>query len=175
MYLFDEDQKLTKYEDVYDIINKYIPIRYKTYIRRKQHIIDSLEKDVMLLSNKAKFIHEQIVEPPTLILRKKKKVEVIEMLKNKSYDIIGDDTEYKYLRSMPIDSVEEENYNKLLAQKGQKEDELEKIKKKTIEQMWLKELNVLEKQYSKYKNDRIVRAKGIGAKIKKKKKQKKKK
>ena len=175
MYLFDEDQKLTKYEDVYDIINKYIPIRYKTYIRRKQHIIASLEKDVMLLSNKAKFIHEQIVEPPTLILRKKKKVEVIEMLKNKGYDIIGDDTEYKYLRSMPIDSVEEENYNKLLAQKGQKEDELEKIKKKTIEQMWLEELNVLEKQYSKYKNDRIVRAKGIGAKIKKKKKQKKKK
>ena len=97
------------------------------------------------------------------------------MLKKKGYDIIGDDTEYKYLRSMPIDSVEEENYNKLLTQKGQKEEELEKIKKKTIEQMWLEELNVLEKQYSKYKNDRIVRAKGIGAKIKKKKKQKKKK
>ena len=39
--------------------------------------------------------------------------------------------------------------------------------------MWLAELTVLEIQYSKYKNDRIVRAKGIGAKIKKKKKKKK--
>ena len=121
MYLFDEEQKLRKYNDVYDIINKYIPVRYKTYVARKENIIASLEKEVRLLSNKAKFIHEQIVEPPTIILRKKKKHEVIEMLKSKNYDTIDDDEEYKYLRSMPIDSVEEENYEKLLNQKGLKE------------------------------------------------------
>ena len=39
--------------------------------------------------------------------------------------------------------------------------------------MWLGELKVLEKEYSRYKNDRIVRSKGIGAKIKNKKIKKK--
>ena len=48
-----------------------------------------------------------------------------------------------------------------------------KIKETNIEQMWLSELKTLEKEYARYKNDRIVRAKGIGAKIKKKKIKKK--
>ena len=72
MYLFDENQKLKKYNTVYDIIDKYFPVRYKTYELRKKHMIESLEREVKLISNKAKFIQEQIVEPPTLILRKRK-------------------------------------------------------------------------------------------------------
>ena len=175
MYLFDEEQKLKKYQNIYEIIEKYYPVRYKAYELRKAHMIMSLEKDVKILSNKAKFIQEQIVEPPTLIMRKKKKAEVIEMLKEKEYDIIGDDEEYKYLRNMTIDSVEEENYDKLLKQKGEKEGELEKIKVTTIEQMWLSELKDLEKEYNKYQTDRIGRSKGVGAKIKIKKKNIKKK
>ena len=175
MYLFDENQQLRKYNTIYDIIDKYYPVRYETYENRKAHMIQALEKEVKVLSNKARFIQEQIVEPPTLVLRKKKKAEVIAMLKEKGYDIIGDDEEYKYLRNMTIDSVEEENYEKLLKLKAERESELEKIKITTIEDMWLEELSVLEKEYTRYKNDRVVRAKGIGAKIKKKIKKKSKK
>jgi len=173
MYLFDEEQKLRKYHTVYDIIDKYYPIRYKTYELRKEHLIKQLERELVLLTNRAKFIHEQIVEPPTIVLRKKKKEQVIIMLKEKGYDIIDGDEDYKYLRTMTIDSVEEENYEKLLKLKGEKEADLTKIKETTIEQMWLRELKTLEKEYSSYKNARIVRSKGIGAKIKKKKKKKK--
>ena len=170
MYLFDEEQKLRKYNTVYDIVDKYYPIRYKTYGLRKEHMIKQLEKELTVLSNKAKFIQEQIIEPPTIVLRKKKKEAVINMLKEKNYDMIDGDTEYKYLRNMTIDSVEEENYEKLLKIKGEKDAILATIKNTTIEDMWLSELSVLEKEYARYKNARIVRAKGIGAKIKKKKK-----
>ena len=173
MYLFDEEQKLRKYHTVYDIIDKYYPVRYKTYELRKEHMIKQLERELVLLTNKAKFIHEQIVEPPTIVLRKKKKEQVISMLKEKGYDIIDGDEDYKYLRTMTMDSVEEENYEKLLKLKGEKEADLNKIKETTIEQMWLEELKTLEKEYSSYKNARVVRSKGIGAKIKKKKKKKK--
>ena len=72
-----------------------------------------MEKELIKISNKARFIHEQIVEPPTIILRKRK-AEVISMFKEKDYAVINGDEEYKYLRTMPIDSVEEENYNNLL-------------------------------------------------------------
>lgn len=171
MYLFDEDQKLRKYDTVYDIIEKYFPVRYKTYELRKKYMIEQIEKQVKIISNKAKFIHEQIIEPPTLILRKKKKQEVIEMLKQKNYDMIDNDDEYKYLRSMPIDSVEEENFEKLLKQKNEKEHELEIIKKTTIEEMWMNELDILSIEYKKYQKDREVRASGnTKKKIKKKKK-----
>ena len=173
MYLFDEEQKLKKYKTVYDIIDKYYPVRYKAYELRKEHIIKSLEKELKVITNKAKFIYEQITEPPTIILRKKKKNEVISLLKDKNYDVIDGDEDYKYLRSMTIDSVEEENFQKLLKLRGEKEADLEEIKNTTIEQMWLGELKILEKEYGRYRNDRLIRSKGIGAKIKKKKKKKK--
>ena len=174
MYLFDEKQKLRKYDTVYDIIDKYFPVRYKTYELRKKYMIDTLEKQVKVISNKAKFIHEQIVEPPTLILRKKKKQVVIDMLKQKGYDVINNDEEYKYLRTMTIDSVEEENFEKLLKLKEEKQVELELIKKTTIEQMWIKELDNLNKEYKNYQNERLERASGIKSKSKIKKKKKKK-
>ena len=131
-------------------------------------MIESLEREVKLISNKAKFIQEQIVEPPTLILRKKKKQEVINMLKQKGYDIIDNDEEYKYLRTMTIDSVEEENFEKLLKLKGEKESELELIKKTSIEEMWIKELDNLNIEYKNYQNERIERATGIKSKSKRK-------
>ena len=90
------------------------------------------------------------------------------------YDIINNDPEYMYLRRMPMDSVCEENVEKLLKEKGDKETELTTVKNTSVEKMWLNELNILSKEFCKYQNDRIVRNKGIGAKIKKKKKKKKK-
>jgi hypothetical protein len=92
-----------------------------------------------------------------LDLRKKKKNIVIELLKTMKFDIINDDKTYKYLRTMPIDSVEEENYNKLMKDVEEKKKILNKIKKTTVEEQWLKELNILEKEYLKYKVKRKVK------------------
>jgi len=119
------------------------------------------------LSNKAKFIQEQIVEPPTLVLRKKKKQEVIALLKSKNYDVIDEDNDYKYLRTMPIDSVEEENVAKLLSECGSKEVALEILENKSIGKMWLEELGELSQQYNIYRKARIRRAAGVPTKKKK--------
>ena len=86
------------------------------------------------------------------------------MLKTKNYDVIDGDEEYKYLRNMTIDSVEEENYNRLVKEKQDKNAELEKIKNMTIETMWLNELQDLEKEYIKYRNYRTIRQKELGLK-----------
>ena len=103
-------------------------------------------------------------------MRKKKKQEVIALLKSKNYDVIDDDDEYKYLRTMPIDSVEEENVAKLLSECGNKEVALEILKKKSIEEMWLEELGELSQQYNVYRKARIRRAAGVSTKKKKLKK-----
>ena len=98
------------------------------------------------------------------------------MLKDKNYDNIDNDAEYKYLRMMSIDSVEEENLQKLLKERNNKTQELDILKNKTIEQIWKEELKELSAKYSIYRNDRIRRASGVVKKktklikIKKKKK-----
>jgi DNA topoisomerase-2 len=166
MHLFDKDQRLKKYNSIYNIIEEYYPVRYECYEKRKEFMITNLKKIVKVLSNKARFIKEQCDD--LLDLRRKKKDIVIELLKTRGYDTIDDDDEYQYLRKMPIDSVIEENIDKLLKEKEEKEKELEIIIKTSIEDMWLKELSELKKEYKKYQNDRKVRSVG-GKKVKKKK------
>ena len=57
-------------------------------------------------------------------LRKKRKEDILELLKGKNYDVIDEDTDYKYLLKMPMDSVSEENAERLLKERDGKEKEL---------------------------------------------------
>jgi DNA topoisomerase-2 len=115
-------------------------------------MIDALERELVLLSNKAKYIQENL--DGTIDLRKKKKEVVVQMLEEKGYDKIDADEEYKYLVKMPMDSVTEENVERLLKETSNKEAELEIIKKTTINKMWLTELNTLSDNYKEYKEER---------------------
>ena len=153
MNLFNADDKLTKYESIPEIIDDYYEVRLEYYDDRKEFIIDALERELMILSNKAKYIQE--ILDNTIDLRKKKKQEIIDMLEDKDYDIIDDDKEYKYLIKMPMDSVSEENVEKLLQEHNKKNEELLLVKSTTIEQMWLSELILLETEYSNYRETRI--------------------
>jgi DNA topoisomerase II len=152
MHLFDADDKLKKYDSVESIIDDYYTTRLKIYGLRKDYLIDALQKELVLLSNKAKYIQANL--DGTVDLRKKKKDEVVQMLKTKGFDVIDDDIEYKYLTKMSMDSVTEENVEKLFKEHGNKEAELEIVKKKTIQQMWIEELDQLQKEYAEYREDR---------------------
>ena len=79
-------------------------------------------------------------------MRKKRKEDILELLKGKNYDVIDDDADYKYLLKMPMDSVSEENADRLLKDRDGKEKELVVIQSTSIENMWLNELDEL-KQY----------------------------
>ena len=120
---------------------------------------------VMILSNKARFIKEQCDD--IIDLRKKKKAVVIEMLKTRNYDVVDEDEDYKYLTKMPIDSVLEENVEKLMKERDAKMSELDILKNTTIEKMWTRELNALSIKYMKYRKDRESRLLGEVRKTKK--------
>ena len=86
-----------KYENIYDIIDCYFPNYIGGYVKRKEYLIKHIERIVMILSNKARFIQEQCDDK--IDLRRKKKDQVIDMLKQLEYDVIDDDVEYKYLKN----------------------------------------------------------------------------
>ena len=160
MHLFDAEEKLKKYETVQSIIDDYYETRLKLYNTRKEYMLNALEKELVLLTNKAKYITE--VLNGTIDLRKKKYEDVVAMLTEKGYDKLDKENgDYKYLTRMPMDSVTEENVDKLLREQENKLVELENIKNTTIHNMWLNELEILKDEYLEYKENRERLMNGI--------------
>ena len=152
MRLFDAKDKLKKYETVEAIIDDYFTTRYEMYQIRKDYMINALTKELLLLSNKARYIKETL--DGTVDLRKKSKALVSEMLKEKGYDMIDEDNEYKYLVKLPMDSVTEENVQKIFKEQENKAAELEVIKNTSANQMWTSELISLKREYTVYLEER---------------------
>ena len=148
MHVFDANEKLKKYSRVNDIINDYYDVRLEMFDKRKNYIIDYLTNELNILDNKKRYIGELLED--TLILKKKKKEDIIQELEQRGYSKIKDDEDYKYLLKMSMDSVSEENVEKLNNEHKKKSEELERIKSTSIQDMWLSELNTLEAEYIKY-------------------------
>jgi hypothetical protein len=121
-----------------------------------------MEKKLVRLSNRAKYIQETLAG--TIDLRRKKSDQVTELLTQKQYATI--DGDFKYLIKMPMDSVTEENVTAIMKEKETTETELDTLKKTTVEKMWVDELNTLEKEYTKYKTKREKIQLGEGTKTK---------
>ena len=177
MNLFDAKDKLKKYTHVSDIIDDYYVTRLEMYQTRKNYMIDAIEKLLVVLSNKTRYIKEILDD--VIDLRKKSKADVVKMLSDRGYvsqtqqnhQTQNSDTEnevegsgtgtgtsnlngFNYLIKMTMDSVTSENVDRLSKEYQSKQTELENIKNKTIQTMWLEELNELLVEYNQYKESR---------------------
>ena len=153
MHMFDSNEKLKKYDNVRQIIDDYYTTRLTGYNTRKEYLIKIIQKELTLLSNKKRYIQELLDD--TIDLRKKKKENIIQILKEKEYDPIDNDYDYKYLLKMTMDSVSEENVQKLTNDHSSKLQQLEDVMATSIENMWLSELNNLENEYDKFIETRV--------------------
>ena len=111
MNLFDSNDKLKKYDSVKEIIDDYFDTRLVYYQKRKDYLISNLEHQLLILKNKKKYIEALLNDE--LDLRKKKKDVIVKELSTNGYDKLEDDQDYKYLLKMTMDSVSEENVEKL--------------------------------------------------------------
>ena len=110
MHLFDATDCLKKYDNVTDIIDEYFMKRLELYETRKNYLVDIYEKQLLTLSNKARYILAILNDE--LDLRRKKYIQVVELLAGMGYNLVNDS--YDYLIKMPMDSVTDENINKIL-------------------------------------------------------------
>ena len=148
MHLFDGDEKLTKYSSVIDIIEDYYIVRLKGYTQRKNHIINVIQTELVLLSNRKRYIEELL--NGSLDFRNKKKNIIVKALVDKKYDTIDNDNEFKYLLKMPMDSVSTENVDKIVKEHDAKLTDLDYYKKVSETELWLSELQLLKQEYVKY-------------------------
>ena len=156
MYLFDAQCRLKKYAKVEDIVHEYYAVRIQTYQKRKEYFIGEMEKELRVLSNRARYILELL--EGKLDLRKKTKTEIVAMLKGGKFDPLDD--EYEYLMKMRMDSVSTENVERIMKERDSVKLELSVLKNKPIEQMWMEELVSFEKEYDQYKIMRETIQKG---------------
>jgi len=147
MHLFNEKEQLNKYDNVYAIVDSYYVIRYDYYAKRKKYIIQMLERELKVLSNKARFIQYNLDDK--IDLRKKSKDTIYKIMVDLKFDL-GETNDYNYLVKMPMDSVCKENVEKLLNEHELKKNELKTISTSSLENMWLKELDTLKIAYTQF-------------------------
>ena len=143
MHLFNENEKLMKFDNEKEIVEGYYPVRLTYYQKRKDYMINSLTTELVVLSNKARYIQETL--DGSVDLRRKKKDEILKMMSDKKFDVLDSDNDYKYLLKMTMDSVSDENIGRLLKERDNKSQELIEIQGTAIEDMWMRELVELKK------------------------------
>jgi DNA topoisomerase-2 len=153
MHLFDSQDQLKKYGSVRDIVRDYYATRLALYGKRKTHQLAAMTAELRILTNKARYIQELL--DGSIDLRRKRGDELTAMLQSKGYDTMEGDEQYKYLLKLPMDSVSEENVQKLLKEKGQKELCHATLQGTSIEQLWLADLAELRAEYVKQEEKRI--------------------
>jgi len=142
MYLFNENLILTKYKTPVDILLEFFDLRLEYYVKRKEYITKRLQRELEILTSKARFIKEYI--NGDLDINKRSKDYIISVLEKHDYP--KDDSSYDYLLRLPIYSLTSEKIKELEEQCHKKEKELAFILSKSPEDLWRIDLNDLLKK-----------------------------
>lgn len=159
MHMFDDKGTITKMKNIKEIIEKFYNFRLKWYQTRKDYIIDKLKKELVILDARIKFILDIIEE--RLKINNRKRSDIEEYLEKNNYPKKNTENEgktkesYDYLIKMPIWNLTYEKKEELLKELNNKKDMLSAIEIKTIESMWLDDLEVFDNEYNKYLQNRL--------------------
>jgi DNA topoisomerase-2 len=150
MVLFDEENRIKKYDSVYEILNRFCVVRYKYYRLRKEYQLRQLGIELKMLQNKERFITEVIEE--TLDIMRKKESVIIQTLKDHSYDedLKRENGGYEYLLGMQVRSFTEEKVNILRAEIQSITDKINTLRNTTVKQLWINDLEEFRVKYNEW-------------------------
>ena len=124
--------------DVNEIFQYYISIKKEYMLKRKNYLMTKLVEDIHF--DASKYIFIKMIVDDELKINKRKKDTIIKDL-DKIPKILKRDESYDYLLNMPIASLTIERMKKLMDDIKAKKQQLDKLKKMTIEDMWLEDLS----------------------------------
>ena len=155
MHLHDRFGIIKRYETVKDILDDYYEVRLELYQKRKDHKLDSLKSQLLLINNKVRFI--LLIVENKLDVRNKKKAEIEENIEKHNFPKYEDS--YNYLLSMQIYNLTYEKIEELKKQENEKQTEYNMLIDMTPQQLWTLDLDDFEKAYDKWvdsKNNPVV-------------------
>ena len=135
----DENGELKIFDKAEDIVKHFVGVRLEWYQTRKDYLINKTEKQLALVTNKARFIKDII--DGKLKINNVPKDKIIAYLKTNNYDTVHGS--YDYLLSMAIHSLTKERYEKLLQEKEGCIIALKTLKATDPKEMYLTDLKKL--------------------------------
>jgi len=139
----DESGKLMIFESTTDIIEYFVNFRLTYYHKRKQFLLDKLNRELKILSNKGRFI--KAIIDGKLKVNNVAKAQIIEGIESLGLDKIDDS--YDYLLRMPIYSLTKEMYDKLKEDFKIKKEEIVKLEATDPKDMYILDLTELKKKF----------------------------
>jgi DNA topoisomerase-2 len=158
MHLYSPQGYIKKYNNIEEIMRDYYEVRLNIYIKRREYQLNILEFELNMISYKVKFI--LMIINKEIDINNKKKVDIESILIKNNFPKLGktkndNNISYDYLLTMPIYNLTFEKIEELNKQEKDKETEYNILKNKTINNMWLEELDLLEEKYIKFINKKI--------------------
>ena len=137
--VIDENNRVVAYNSPEEVINHYIKVKLKYVDKRKSHLIEKMNKDILL--NASRYLFIKNVTEGNIVVNKQKKEAIIEQLDKPEFDkIIKDEDSYDYLLRMPIYNLTEERMEELKNKIIDMKKELTIIKETSAADMWSKEI-----------------------------------
>lgn len=207
MVLFDHNGCIRRYENITDILKEYFDVRLGLYQKRKDYLEGLLTAEASRLENIARFIMEKIDGLITIENKPKKELIQMLVRRGYDSDPLkrwkelqakdkedvddsdgeGDDEstasgssggpDFNYILNNPLWCLTKEKKDALLKQRDEKKSELEALKKKSKEDLWmddleefmqnLEELEQREREDEKQSLSKPVKIKGKGVKARK--------
>lgn len=141
--IIDKNGKLKIFETIPEIIEYFVNFRLGYYYKRKDFLLDKLNRELKILSNRGRFI-KAIIEGK-LKVNNIPKAQIIQGIETLKLDKIDDS--YDYLLRSPIYSLTKEMYEKLKEDFVLKKEEIANLQKIDPKDMYLSDLSELKKKF----------------------------
>ncbi|KAI4845057.1 type II DNA topoisomerase [Aureobasidium sp. EXF-8845] len=180
---FDGQGRIHKYETPLDIMEEFYHIRLAFYEKRKQYLLNEMQRELDKLSNQSRFV-QMIIDGKLVVSKKKKSALVAELHKlnfkpipkladakkqGELEDVVEEDedgedaapgaNDFDYLLGMAIWSLTQERVEKLLKQIGDKEAEVDALIKLSPKNLWTQDLDELLEEWHTQLQVEATRAK----------------
>jgi len=160
IHLYNFKNIIQKYNNINEIIDEYYLVRLELYEKRRDYELNQLTEELLLENTKIKFIND-VINEEIIIYRRKKELIVNDLYNNKYPYYINNKLvefndkkkntknldSYNYLIKIPLYNFTEEKITELQEKINKLTEQYNILEKKTIHELWLDELNILEKEY----------------------------
>ena len=85
MHLFDENCHIMKFDTPESILEKFFNLRLSYYDKRKDHLLNIMRRELLMISNKARFIQE--VCDGVVVINNRKRSDILSDLKKRNYEL----------------------------------------------------------------------------------------
>lgn len=138
----NEANKVIQFQSASEIFEYYYNFKLSYVDKRKQYLVEALTKDMKL--NVSKYVFIKSIIDGLVVVNNKSKDQIIKQIETID-KIIATDDSYDYLLRMPLYSLTKEKLSELKDTIKALKEKIEILKSKTPEELWLEDLEKLEK------------------------------